>query len=59
LILQSSEDIIAPCAVGEYIQRTMPLSSLHVVENVGHCPHLSSPSASCAAIDAFLGQLSV
>jgi sigma-B regulation protein RsbQ len=59
LILQSSEDIIAPCAVGEYMQRTMPLSSLHVVENVGHCPHLSAPSASSAAINAFLGQLSV
>jgi sigma-B regulation protein RsbQ len=59
LILQSSEDIIAPCAVGEYMQRTMPLSSLHVIENVGHCPHLSSPSASSAAINAFLGQLSV
>jgi len=59
LILQSSEDIIAPCVVGEYMQRTMPLSSLHVIENVGHCPHLSSPSASSAAINAFLGQLSV
>ncbi|KAA1013727.1 alpha/beta hydrolase [Paraburkholderia panacisoli] len=59
LILQSSEDIIAPCAVGEYMRRTMPLSTLHVIENVGHCPHLSSPSASSAAINAFLAQLSL
>jgi sigma-B regulation protein RsbQ len=59
LILQCSDDIIAPQAVGEYMQRVMPRSTLHVIENVGHCPHLSSPGASSAAMNAFLGPLSL
>jgi sigma-B regulation protein RsbQ len=59
LILQCSDDIIAPRAVGEYMQRVMPHSTLHVIENVGHCPHLSSPGASSAAMNAFLGPLSL
>ncbi|CAB3695168.1 alpha/beta fold hydrolase [Paraburkholderia rhynchosiae] len=54
LILQASEDIIAPRAVGEYMQRTMPDSTLRVVENNGHCPHLSAPRASAEAIGDFL-----
>jgi len=54
LILQCSDDIIAPRSVGEYMQRAMPAATLQIIENVGHCPHLSAPSASTAAIEAFL-----
>ncbi len=54
LIVQCNDDLIAPMAVGEYMHRVLPRSTLSVVENVGHCPHLSNPSASSAAIDAFL-----
>ncbi|WP_144142036.1 alpha/beta fold hydrolase [Paraburkholderia sp. BCC1884] len=57
LILQCSDDIIAPRAVGEYMQRTIPGSTLHVIDNVGHCPHLSSPGASAAAMSGFLAPL--
>ncbi len=57
LILQCSDDLIAPQSVGQYMQRTLPLSTLHVIENVGHCPHLSAPSASVAAIEGFLQRL--
>ena len=53
LILQCSDDIIAPVAVGEYLARTIPNSTLRIIENVGHCPHLSAPSASVAAMDEF------
>lgn len=56
LILQNSEDIIAPMAVGEYLHRTLPHSTLAVIDNVGHCPHLSAPSLCSHAIDAFLAQ---
>ena len=56
LILQCSDDIIAPRAVGEYMQRTMVSGRMVVIENVGHCPHLSSPSASVNAIEEFLTQ---
>lgn len=54
LIVQCHDDLIAPVAVGEYLHRTLPRSTLTIVENVGHCPHLSAPSASVAAMDAFL-----
>ena len=56
LILQCDEDMIAPMAVGEYMQRVMPAATLAIIDNVGHCPHLSAPSASAAAIDNFLAQ---
>ena len=57
LIIQSTEDIIAPLAVGEYMQRVMPHATLALVDNVGHCPHLSAPSASAAAMDRFFTTL--
>jgi sigma-B regulation protein RsbQ len=56
LVIQSSEDIIAPVAVGEYLHQTLPNSMLKIVDNVGHCPHLSAPCASSAAIDEFLAR---
>jgi sigma-B regulation protein RsbQ len=56
LILQCSDDLIAPCTVGDYLHRHLPNSSLHVIENVGHCPHLSAPTASSEAIEAFLAR---
>jgi sigma-B regulation protein RsbQ len=57
LILQSEEDIIAPLAVGEYLHDRLAGSMLRVVENVGHCPHLSAPSASADAMDEFLASI--
>jgi sigma-B regulation protein RsbQ len=57
LIVQCSDDLIAPLAVGEYMHRVLPRSTLSVIDNVGHCPHLSSPSASSAAMESFLASL--
>jgi sigma-B regulation protein RsbQ len=57
LVVQSSEDLIAPLTVGEFMQRTLPNGTLRVVANTGHCPHLSAPGASCDAIDTFLDTL--
>jgi sigma-B regulation protein RsbQ len=56
LILQCSDDMIAPRAVGDYLHRHLAGSTLHVIDNVGHCPHLSAPTESSKAIDAFLAQ---
>lgn len=56
LILQCSDDLIVPREVGAYMQRCMPNSILAVIDNVGHCPHLSAPSASSRVIDEFLAQ---
>lgn len=57
LIIQSTEDIIAPVAVGEYMHDMLPRATLEIVDNVGHCPHLSAPCASQAAMDRFLASL--
>ena len=54
LVLQSSDDFIAPRAVGEYMVRRLPNAVLRIIENVGHCPHLSAPSAIVREIDDFL-----
>lgn len=54
LILQCSDDVIAPRTVGEYMHRHLPVSKLHVIDNVGHCPHMSAPAESSRVIDDFL-----
>jgi sigma-B regulation protein RsbQ len=54
LIVQCNDDIIAPISVGEYMQRQLPHSTLRIIDNVGHCPHLSSPSQCTQATDDFL-----
>jgi len=57
LILQCSEDVIAPYSVGEYVHRRMPGSQFVVMEATGHCPNLSAPAETIAAIKAFLQTL--
>jgi sigma-B regulation protein RsbQ len=59
LILQCSDDLIAPRSVGEYMHRTMPGSVLRIIDNVGHCPHLSAPSASVDAMHEFFQDLGI
>lgn len=54
LILQCSEDIIAPLAVGEFVHRQMPNSTLVVMKATGHCPNLSAPEETVAALRAFV-----
>lgn len=56
LIVQCHDDLIAPRTVGEYMQRVMPRSTLSVISNVGHCPHLSAPSECSNAMNHFLVQ---
>jgi sigma-B regulation protein RsbQ len=57
LILQCSEDVIAPMPVGEYVHRQMPASRLVVMKATGHCPNLSAPDETIQAIEAFLTSL--
>jgi sigma-B regulation protein RsbQ len=54
LILHCSDDLLVPREVGDYMLRHLPHSTLTVVSNVGHCPHVSAPSASTEAIEVFL-----
>jgi len=54
LVLQCSEDVIAPRAVGEYVHRKLPNSELVIMNATGHCPNLSAPQETIAAIRAFV-----
>jgi sigma-B regulation protein RsbQ len=53
LILQCSSDVIAPPEVGEYVRAHIPASTLVTLAATGHCPHLSAPEATLAAIRSF------
>jgi sigma-B regulation protein RsbQ len=54
LVLQCTNDVIAPVSVGEYVASSMPQATLAMLNATGHCPHLSAPAATIAAIDEFL-----
>ena len=54
LVLQSRSDAIAPPAVGEYVHRQLVGSRLTVLPATGHCPNLSAPAETIAAIEDFL-----
>jgi sigma-B regulation protein RsbQ len=57
LILQCAEDSIAPQAVGEYVHRRMRGSRLVHLKATGHCPNLSAPEETTAAIQGFLSSM--
>ncbi|MFL5772228.1 MAG: alpha/beta fold hydrolase [Flavisolibacter sp.] len=54
LILQCSEDIIAPNVVGEYLHKHLPGSQLRVMNAKGHCPHMSEPEETIGLIKEYL-----
>jgi sigma-B regulation protein RsbQ len=54
LVLQCSQDAIAPDVVGRYVHEHVPGSVLTRLAATGHCPHLSAPEETTAAIRAFL-----
>ncbi|RMN84996.1 Sigma factor sigB regulation protein rsbQ [Pseudomonas cannabina] len=54
LILQSSDDLVVPVQVGEYMHRVIPGSTLYMIDNVGHYPHMSAPEACITAMKLFL-----
>jgi sigma-B regulation protein RsbQ len=54
LVLQSRQDVIAPVAVGEYVAAAIADSKLVVLDATGHCPNLSAPDATAAAIADFV-----
>jgi sigma-B regulation protein RsbQ len=54
LVLQCSEDIIAPASVGQYVHERVPGSRFMLLDATGHCPNLSAPQEVAAAIRAFV-----
>lgn len=54
LVLQCSDDVIAPREVGEFVHRQISGSAFVLMEATGHCPNLSAPEETIAAVRAFL-----
>jgi len=50
VILQCSQDAIAPSSVGDYVQRHLAHSSLIQLRATGHCPQLSAPQETIEAM---------
>lgn len=53
LILQCSDDAIAPREVGTFVHERIRGSSLIMLTATGHCPQLSAPAETSAAIASF------
>ena len=54
LVLQCTDDVIAPEVVGRYVHEAIPGSVFTKLAATGHCPNLSAPEETTAAIRAFL-----
>ncbi|MFG2974386.1 alpha/beta fold hydrolase [Streptomyces sp. NPDC048331] len=57
LVLDCTQDAIAPREVGAFVHREIPHSTRITLDATGHCPHLSAPEATNAAITGFLAGL--
>jgi sigma-B regulation protein RsbQ len=55
LVLQCAQDAIAPESVGRYVHDRLPGSVFVQMSATGHCPNLSAPDETVAAIESFLG----
>jgi sigma-B regulation protein RsbQ len=54
LVLQCTNDVIAPVEVGQYVRDRMPRATMVLLEATGHCPNLSAPEETAAAIESYL-----
>jgi sigma-B regulation protein RsbQ len=56
-VLECLQDVIAPREVGAYVHAAIPTSRLVTLDATGHCPQLSAPRATAAALLEFLESL--
>jgi sigma-B regulation protein RsbQ len=54
LILQCSDDLIAPFEVGNYLADHIPHSTLKIMNATGHCPHMSEPAETITLMNEYL-----
>jgi sigma-B regulation protein RsbQ len=54
LVLQCANDVIAPVSVGEFVRDRMPDASMVLLNATGHCPNLSAPDETTAAMEQFV-----
>ena len=53
LVIECSQDAIAPREVGAYVHAHVHGSQLVTLDATGHCPHVSAPDATASAIADF------
>ena len=56
LVMQCSDDIIAPYQVGNYVHAELPGSTLKVLKATGHCPHMSHPEETIQVMKDYLAR---
>jgi sigma-B regulation protein RsbQ len=54
LVVQCTDDVAGPPEVGAYLLRHLPHAQLVTLNTSGHCPHLSAPLETLAAMRTFL-----
>lgn len=54
LVLQVTDDVIAPVSVGQWMHKKLPVSELVLLQTVGHCPHMTAPDQTFAEMSRFL-----
>lgn len=54
LVMQCSDDLIAPDGVGRYVHEHTPGSVLRLMKATGHCPHMSHPEETIAIMKEYL-----
>lgn len=54
LIIQVTDDAIAPVSVGEFLHKNLPESTLRLMDASGHCPHMSHPRETIEIIKEYL-----
>jgi sigma-B regulation protein RsbQ len=54
LIIQCSDDAIAPASAIDFVHRSLPNSTLRTLTVSGHCPHMTHPTETIAAINEYL-----
>lgn len=57
LVAQCSRDAIAPPEVGAFVHAAIPGSELVTLDATGHCPQLSAPDETAAAIAEFVSRI--
>jgi sigma-B regulation protein RsbQ len=57
LVLQCTDDLLAPPHIGHYTQERMPASTLVQLKATGHLPHVSAPAETAEAILSYLARV--
>lgn len=54
LIVQVSDDVVAPLAVGQFLHERLRESTVRCIQGTGHCPHVSHPDETAKLVLEFL-----